>query len=46
MAGAFRTTWDPVVGAVEMAVAWGRQPQDLTGITALGLDERQWRRGH
>ena len=46
MAGAFRTTWDPVFGAVEMAVAWGRQHQDLTGITAIGLDELQWRRGH
>ena len=46
VAGAFRTTWDHVFGAVEMAGAWGRHHQDLTGITALGLDELQWRRGH
>jgi len=29
-----------------MAVAWGRAHQDLTGITALGIDEIQWHRGH
>ena len=29
-----------------MAGAWGRQHQDLTRITAIGLDELQWRRGH
>jgi transposase len=46
VAGAFRTTWEHVFHAVEMAVAWGRQHQDLTGIEAIGLDEIQWRRGH
>ena len=29
-----------------MAGAWGRHHQDLTRITAIGLDELQWRRGH
>ena len=46
VAAAFRTTWDHVFDAGEMAGAWGRHHQDLTGITALGLDELQWRRGH
>ena len=46
VAAAFRTTWDHVCDAGEMAGAWGRHHQDLTGITALGLDELQWRRGH
>jgi transposase len=31
---------------VAMAVAWGRAHQDLTGITAIGIDEIQWHRGH
>src|SRR6516162_122402 len=46
VAGAFRTTWEHVFRSVEMAVAWGRQRQDLTGIAAIGVDELQWRRGH
>ena len=46
VAVAFRTTWGHVFRAVEMAVAWGRQHQDLTGVTAIGFDEIQWRRGH
>jgi transposase len=44
VAEAFRTTWEQVFRAVEMAVTWGRQHQDLTGITAIGIDELQWRR--
>lgn len=46
VAEAFRTTWEQVFRAVEMAVTWGRQQQDLTGLTAIGIDEVQWRRGH
>jgi transposase len=42
----FHTTWTHVYRSVEMAVAWGRAHQDLTGITALGIDEIQWQRGH
>lgn len=46
VAEAFRTTWEHVFRSVEMAVTWGRERCDLTGITALGIDEVQWQRGH
>jgi transposase len=46
VAEAFRTTWDNVFGSVEMAVSWGREHMNLEGITALGVDEIQWQRGH
>jgi transposase len=46
VAGAFRTTWDHVFSSVEMAVAWGRAHQDLSGIEAIGVDEIAWQRGH
>ena len=41
----FETSWTHVFLSVRMAVAWGREHQDLTGITALGIDEIQWKRG-
>ncbi len=46
VAEAFRTTWDHVFCSVEMAVAWGREHSDLSGIEAIGIDEIQWQRGH
>ncbi len=46
VAAVFGTTWAHVVHSVEMAVTWGREHRDLTGITALGIDEIQWHRGH
>ncbi len=46
VAAVFGTTWEHVVHSVEMAVTWGREHRDLTGITALGIDEIQWHRGH
>jgi len=46
VAEAFHTSWDHVYNAVEMAVTWGRQHQDLSGITAIGVDEIQWQKGH
>jgi transposase len=42
----FQTSWDTVFRAVEYAVEWGRERMDLTGITAIGVDEIMWRRGH
>jgi transposase len=45
-ADAFQTSWDTVFRAVEVAVEWGRERVDLTGITAIGVDEIMWRRGH
>jgi transposase len=46
VAEAFRTTWDHVFCSVEMAVTWGREHRDLSGIEAIGVDEIQWQRGH
>jgi len=45
-AEAFQTSWDTVFRAVEVAVEWGRAHMDLTKITAIGVDEIMWRRGH
>ncbi|MFP4283751.1 MAG: ISL3 family transposase [Opitutales bacterium] len=42
----FRTSWDSVYRAVQMAVAWGRAHVDLSGITAIGIDEMAWAKGH
>ena len=46
VATAFDTTWDHVFRAVAMAVQWGLAHRDLTGITAIGVDELARRRGH
>ena len=42
VADAFRTTWHHVFCSVEMAVIWGRERQDLSGIASIGVDEIQW----
>ena len=46
VAQAFRTTWHHVFWSVEMAVTWGREQQDLSGIKSIGVDEIQWQKGH
>ena len=46
VADAFHTSWHSVACAVEMAVAWGRAHMDLCGITAIGVDEIAWHKGH
>jgi len=46
VAEAFETSWYKVHTAVEMAVAWGREHVNLQGITAIGVDEMQWGKGH
>ena len=46
MAEAFRTSWDNVYQAVQLAVAWGLAQRDLGGIEAIGVDEVLWHRGH
>ena len=46
VAEAFQTTWDNVFRSVQMAVSWGRDHMDLNGISAIGVDEIQWQRGH
>jgi len=45
-ARAFHTTWHHVFAAVRMAVAWGREHRDVGSITAIGVDEIAWSRGH
>jgi transposase len=45
VARVFRTSWDQVFRSVAMAVAWGRDHVDLTGIRAIGIDEIHWRHG-
>jgi len=46
VAEAFRTSWDSVYQAVQLAVAWGLAHRDLGGIEAIGVDEVLWPRGH
>lgn len=46
VARSFRTSYETVFRSVEMAVDWGRAHMNLDGITAIGLDEIQWQRGH
>lgn len=45
-AGVFRVSWDTVFRAARLAVEWGLQHRDLTGIRAIGVDEVLWHRGH
>ena len=42
----FRTSWDSVCRAVEHAVEWGLAHRDLSKLSALGVDEIAWSRGH
>jgi transposase len=45
VARVFRTSWDQVFRSVAMAVAWGRDRVDLTGIRVIGIDEIHWQHG-
>jgi transposase len=45
VARAFSTSWDTVFRSVEMAVDWGRKHMDLSGISAIGVDELAWAHG-
>jgi len=42
----FGTSWNTVYRAVSDVVLWGRVHQDVRGVTAIGVDEIQWQRGH
>jgi transposase len=46
VAVAFRASWETVFRSVEMAVRWGREHMSLEGVTAIGVDELLWHRGH
>ena len=41
----FKLTWHHVYTSVAMAVTWGRERIDLSGITAIGIDEIYWAKG-
>jgi transposase len=46
VADVFRTSWNTVYRAVAWAVRWGIGNRSLEGITAVGIDEIAWRKGH
>ena len=46
VADVFGTSWHRVYVAVSMAVAWGLAHRDLSNVTAIGVDEVLWHRGH
>jgi len=45
-AEAFRTSWDRVCDSVGYVVAWGLEHRTLGTITAIGVDEIQYAKGH
>ena len=42
----FKTTWEQVFSAVSYVVRWGIEHRDLSGITAIGVDEILTNKGH
>ncbi len=42
----FHTSWEKVFRSVEYIVSWGLEHRSLEGITAIGVDEIQWKKGH
>ena len=46
VARSFQTSWGKVYKSVEYVVNWGLEHRDLSKITAIGVDEIQWHRGH
>ncbi len=46
VASIFQTSWDTVFRAVQYAVQWGLAHRDESGVTALGIDEIAWQKGH
>ena len=46
VAQVFGTSWNTVYRAVTLAVCWGLINRSLDDVTAVGVDEIQWRKGH
>jgi transposase len=42
----FKTSWDSVYRSVAWVVEYGLKHRDLDGITAIGVDEVQFQKGH
>ena len=45
-ANKFQTSWHKVFESVRWVVDWGLKQRSLEGITAIGVDEIQWKKGH
>jgi len=46
VAQSFRTSWEKVFQAVEFVVQWDLEHRDLSGVSAIGVDEIAWCKGH
>ncbi len=46
VAVSFKTSWEKVYKSVDYVVSWGLSKRDLSDITAIGVDEIQWHKGH
>ena len=46
VASIFQTSWDSVCRAVEHAVEWGLAHRSLDNVSAVGIDEVSWGKGH
>jgi hypothetical protein len=46
VAGIFRTSWESVFRTVAWVVEYGLAHRDWSGITAIGVDEVQFQKGH
>jgi len=42
----FRTSWEKVFKSIDYVVSWGLEHRDLSGISAIGVDEILWHKGH
>ncbi len=45
-ASIFGTSWDTVYRSARWIVQWGVVHRELRDVTAIGVDEIQWKRGH
>ena len=46
VAARFKTSWDKVFESVKFIVSWGLEHRSLSKVTAIGVDEVLWHRGH
>jgi len=46
VADIFGASWDTVYRSVRWVVQWGLAHRELKDVTAIGVDEIQWKRGH
>lgn len=45
-ARSFNTSWHKVFTAVKYVVQWGLEHRDISGVSAIGVDEIAWKKGH